>query len=53
MIKLYNTLNSLVSVIIPVLYAENTLHIAMDSLLGQSYQPIELVVVYDCSKWNP
>ncbi|AQW92599.1 glycosyltransferase family 2 protein [Elizabethkingia anophelis] len=49
--KLYNTLEQpLVSVIIPVYNAENTLHIAMDSLLGQSYQPIELVVVNDCSK---
>ncbi|OPB97095.1 glycosyl transferase family A [Elizabethkingia meningoseptica] len=49
--NLYNISNKpLVSVIIPVYNAEKTLHIAMDSLLSQTYHPIELVVINDCSK---
>ena len=42
----------LISVIVPVYNAENTLHVAIDSLINQSYKSIELIVVNDCSKDN-
>lgn len=42
----------LITVIIPVYNAEDTLHIAMDSLLAQTYCNIELIIINDCSKDN-
>ena len=43
-----NTL-PLVSVVIPIYKAEATLPSCIDSLIGQSYRPLELLFVDDCS----
>ena len=39
----------LVSVVIPIYKAEATLSSCIDSLIGQSYRPLELLFVDDCS----
>lgn len=39
----------IVSVIIPVYNAESTIHIALESLIEQSYTKIEVVIIDDCS----
>ena len=38
-----------VSIIMPVYNAENQLHIAVDSLLNQTWQNIDVIIVDDCS----
>ncbi|MCK0770250.1 glycosyltransferase family 2 protein [Chromohalobacter canadensis] len=38
-----------VTIIMPVYKAEETLHIAVDSLLGQSWENLEILIVDDCS----
>lgn len=38
-----------VTVIMPVFKAAETLHIAIDSLLGQTWENLEIIVVDDCS----
>ncbi len=42
--------NDLISVIMPAYNAENTLQKAVDSVLAQTYQHLELIIVNDCSK---
>ena len=42
-------LSPLVSVVIPIYKAEATLPSCIDSLIGQSYRPLELLFVDDCS----
>lgn len=42
-------MNTLISIIVPVFRAEKTLHRCVDSLLGQSYKFIEIVLVDDGS----
>lgn len=39
----------LVTVIMPVYNAEETLHIAIDSLLAQTWKGLEIIIVDDCS----
>ncbi|MBA3988645.1 MAG: hypothetical protein C0463_05910 [Idiomarina sp.] len=40
----------LISIVIPAYNAESTIHIALESLLAQSWHNIEIIVVDDCSK---
>lgn len=42
----------LVSVIVPVYNAAETLNVCLDSIYGQTYSHMELVIVDDCSKDN-
>lgn len=42
----------LVSIIMPVYNAADTLHIALNSILSQTYQNIEVIIINDCSKDN-
>lgn len=42
----------LVSVIVPVYNVEQYLHQCIDSLIGQTYQPLEIILVNDGSKDN-
>ena len=50
--KLCSPTLPLVSVIIPAFNAEDTIHIALESLLDQTWQNLEVIVVDDCSKDN-
>lgn len=43
---------TLVSVVIPVYNAENTFHVALESLKNQNYRHLEIIVVNDCSTDN-
>lgn len=45
-------IEGLVSVIIPVYNAARFLPVALDSVIGQTYKKIEIVLVNDCSKDN-
>lgn len=45
-------MNELVSVIMPAYNAENTLAMAVDSVLSQTYKNLELIIINDCSKDN-
>lgn len=40
----------LISIIIPAYNAESTIHIALQSLLAQSWKNLEIIVVDDCSR---
>lgn len=44
--------NKKVTVIIPAFNAENVIHIAIDSILSQTWENIEVIVVDDCSTDN-
>ncbi|MCL1665346.1 glycosyltransferase [Elizabethkingia ursingii] len=44
--------NPLVSIIVPVYNAESTLYIALDSIISQSYQHLEVILIDDCSQDN-
>lgn len=46
---MHKKLNPLVSVIVPVYNAGDTLRIALDSLAKQSYPLLEIIVINDCS----
>ncbi|NAW51339.1 glycosyltransferase [Elizabethkingia argentiflava] len=42
----------LVSIIVPIYNAEKTLHTTLDSIVGQTYPFIELLLINDCSQDN-
>lgn len=50
--KLCSPTLPLVSVVIPAFNAEDTIHIALESLLDQTWQNLEVIVVDDCSNDN-
>lgn len=42
-------MNNLVSVIIPIFNREKTIQRALQSVVDQTYRPLEIIIVDDCS----
>lgn len=47
---MHNSFQPLVSILVPVYNVENYIHRCLESIINQSYENIEVIIVNDCSK---